>query len=64
MKNFDKAKRERRRRKELTEDQKNEIKEAFDLFDADKGGVPVGGQNHTKPWTMVMETSSPLPFLG
>ena len=37
LKNFDKAKRERRRRRELTEDQKNEIKEAFDLFDADKG---------------------------
>ena len=37
LKNFDKAKRERRKRRELTEDQKNEIREAFDLFDADKG---------------------------
>ena len=37
LKNFDKAKRERRRKRELTEDQKNEIREAFDLFDADKG---------------------------
>ena len=39
LKNFDKAKRERRKRRELTEDQKNEIREAFDLFDADKGTV-------------------------
>lgn len=27
---------ERRKRKELTEDQKHEIKEAFELFDTDK----------------------------
>jgi len=39
LKNFDKAKRERRKRRELTEDQKNEIREAFDLFDADKDGA-------------------------
>ena len=39
LKNFDKAKRERRRRRELTEDQKNEIKEAFDLFDTDGSGT-------------------------
>ncbi|XP_078253167.1 centrin-3 isoform X1 [Rhinoraja longicauda] len=32
--NFDKSKRKKRR--ELTEEQKREIKEAFDLFDADK----------------------------
>ena len=42
LKNFDKAKRERRRKRELTEDQKNEIREAFDLIDADKGRYSTG----------------------
>lgn len=36
LKGFDKSKGVVKRRRELTEEQKQEIKEAFELFDTDK----------------------------